>query len=56
MNEFCESSQRAMTFSLSFYTWNEVKRMIFAAGLVAVPYLAGIASTMSSSVSPLVRY
>ena len=32
------------------------KRMIFAEGLVAVPYFAEIASTMSSSVRPSVRY
>src|SRR5713226_4924953 len=51
--EYCESSQRAMTFSVDLYS-SLVGKLISPAGLVAVPYFVEMACTMSSAVSPCV--
>src|SRR5216683_6898932 len=48
--EYCESSQRAMTFSVDLYS-SFVGKLIWVSGLVAVPYCAEMACTMSSAVS-----
>src|SRR6266550_241089 len=51
--EYCESSQRAMTFSVVLYS-SFVGKLISPAVLVAVPYFFEMACTMSSAVSPCV--
>src|SRR5258708_32658133 len=51
--EYCESSQRAMTFSVDLYS-SLVGELISPGGLVAVPYFVEMACTMSSAVSPCV--
>src|SRR5258708_17110744 len=51
--EYCESSQRAMIFSVDLYS-SLVGKLISPAGLVAGPYFVELACTMSSAVSPCV--
>src|ERR1700732_5461850 len=57
LNEYCESSQRTITFSVVPYSpVSFVGKLISAVGLVAVPYFADIVRTMESAVSPSVTY
>jgi hypothetical protein len=51
--EYCESSQRAMTFSVDLYS-SLVGKLISPTGLVGVPYFVEMACTTSSAVSPCV--
>src|SRR5258708_38766001 len=46
--EYCESSQRAMTFSVVLYS-SFVGKLISPAVLLAVPYFFAMACTMSSA-------
>jgi hypothetical protein len=46
--EYCESSQRAITFSVDLYS-SLVGKLISPTGLVGVPYFVETASTMSGA-------